>query len=379
MTSRERLLCVLNGGMPDAVPVSPFVQEEYLSYYFGKKNTSRLYDAAALCRELGFDLTARMYVNEIPYFLQRSFPNWEVENQTEVTGGNYIRTLTVKTPERTLKQVEGAQYNPLVLNGIHFATIEYLIKDSDDFEVFRKYCPRMEKQDADHIIESGREARKVIGDLGVACPWGMGGVYNLVSTYIDVQDMMVDALAEEEYYNEYMSFFSDLIISDYEVFVQSEFDGVGIQGNIANGDMMGADFFDAHVLPYEKRVIDVLRSGGKPTIYHNCGKAKFLYPCYPKLGITVWETVAEAPQGDSILKEAKEYFGDRLVLSGNFDQVHFLKEAAPEEVEKRAYEQMLTGKPGGHYIFACSDYLESGTPLENVKALIRGARAASAY
>lgn len=30
MTSRERLLCVLNGGIPDKVPVSPFIQEEYL-------------------------------------------------------------------------------------------------------------------------------------------------------------------------------------------------------------------------------------------------------------------------------------------------------------------------------------------------------------
>lgn len=379
MTSRERLLCVLNGGTPDEVPVSPFVQEEYLSYYFQKKNTSRLYDAVALRGELDFDLTARMYVNETPYFLQRSFLNWEVDNHTEVVDGNYIRTLTVKTPERTLKQVEGAPYNPLVLNGIHFATVEYLLKDADDFEVFRKYCPKLEKCDADRILDGGREARRVIGDLGVACPWGMGGVYNLVSNYMDVQDMMVDALTEEDYYQEYMNFFADLIVSDYEVLVQSEYDGVGVQGNIANGEMMSADFFDEHVLPYEKRVINVLREGGKPTIYHNCGKARQLYPCYPKLGITVWETVAEAPQGDSVLKDAKEFFGDRLVLSGNFDQVHFLKEAAPEEIEKRAYEQMMTGKQGGHYIFACSDYLENGTPLENVKALLRGARAAAKY
>ena len=50
----------------------------------------------------------------------------------------------------------------------------------------------------------------------------------------------------------------------------------------------------------------------KPTIYHNCGNAKVLYPEYKKLGITVWETVAEAPQGDSILAEAKEYIWRRI-------------------------------------------------------------------
>ena len=379
MTSRERLLCVLKGETPDMVPVSPFIQEEYLSYYFNKANTDRLYDAVALRKELDFDLVTRQYVNEIPYFLQRSFTNWEVERKLEVVNGNYIRTMTVTTPSRVLKQVEGAPYNEKMLNGIHFSTMEYLIKDSDDFEVFQKYCPKREQQDVDHILESGKAARKEIGDLGISCPWAMGGVYNLASTYINVQDMMVDALMDEDYYHDYMQFFADLVSSDHEIFIKSEFDCVGMQGNIANGGMMGSDYFEEQVLPYERQAIDVLRDGGKPIIYHNCGKAKSLYPAYKKLGITVWETISEAPQGDNVLAEAKEYFGDDLILFGNFDQVHFLKEASPEEVEKRAYDLMMTGKKGGHYIFACSDYLEIGTPLENVKALLRGARAASKY
>ena len=379
MNSRERLLCVLEGGTPDMVPVSPFIQEEYLSYYFNKKNTDRLFDAVALRKELDFDLVTRQYVNEIPYFLQRSFTNWEVENKVEVVNGNYIRTIKVKTPAKELLQVEGAPYNEKILNGIHFSTMEYLIKDQDDFEVFKKYCPRREKQDVEHILKSGEIAKKEIGDLGISCPWAMGGVYNLASTYINVQDMMVDALSEEDYYEDYMNFFADLVVSDHEIFVESQFDCVGMQGNIANGGMMGPDYFEEYVLPYERKAVDVLRQGKKPVIYHNCGKARVLYPAYKKLGITVWETLSEEPQGDNILAEAKEYFKDDLILFGNFDQVHFLKEASPKEVEKRAYDLMMTGKKGGHYIFACSDYLEIGTPLENVKALLRGARAASRY
>ena len=157
----------------------------------------------------------------------------------EIINGNYIRTMTVKTPVRTMKQMEGTPYNEKILNGIHFSTMEYLIKDSDDFEAFKKYCPKRGKQDVDHILESGKIAKKKIGDLGVSCPWAMGGVYNLASTYINVQDMMVDALMEEDYYQDYMSFFSDLVASDHEIFVESEFDCVGMQGNIANGGMDG--------------------------------------------------------------------------------------------------------------------------------------------
>lgn len=379
MTSRERLLCVLRGEIPDQVPVSPFVQEEYLSYYFNKKNTSRLYDAVQLAKELDFDLITRQYVNPIPYFLQRSEENWKVTIKEAKEGDNYVRRTTVETPDRVMEQVEAAPYNENILTGIHFSTVQYLLKDEDDFHAFKKYCPKHSKEDEEHILKQGEIAKAEIGDLGINCPWSIGGVYNLVSTYMDIQDMLCDALSEEEYYEEYMSFFTDMVVEEHEIYAKSAFDAVGLQGNIANGAIMGADFFDEFVLPYEKRAVDVLKRAGKPTIYHNCGKAKILYPEYKKLGITVWETVAPDPQGDSKLADAKEYFGDALILSGNFDQVHFLKEGTEEEIEKAAYDQMMVGKEGGHYIFACSDYMEVGTPLANVKAMLKGARAAASY
>lgn len=378
MTSRERLLCTLRGEIPDRIPVSPFVQEEYLSYYFDKPDTSRLYDAVELAKELGFDLMTRQYINAVPYWASRSFPNWTVEESKGRQGDNYVRTFTITTPEGMLKQVEAAEYNEKILSGIHLSTVEYLIKDEDDFNLFVKYCPKRESRDDEHILESGRIARQTVGDLGITCPWAMGGVYNFVSTYINVQDMLCDALTDEEYYSRYMNYFTDMIIEDYKVFARSEFDAIGIQGNIANGSIMSCDYFEKYVLPYERRALDVLIQAGKPTVYHNCGNAAGLYPAYKeKLGITVWETVAPKPQGDNDLAQAKAYFGDKLILSGNFDQVHFLKTATPEEVEKAAREQMRIGKQGGHYIFACSDYLEIGTPLENVKALLRGALAES--
>ena len=199
----------------------------------------------------------------------------------------------------------------------------------------------------------------------------------MAATYIDIQDMLCDALSDEEYYESYMNFFTDLIVEDNKIFAKSEFDAVGIQGNIANGAIMGNEFFEQYVLPYEHRALEPFLQAKKPTIYHNCGNAKVLYPSYKKLGITVWETVSPVPQGDNVLAEAKEYFGSDLILSGNFDQVRFLKNATLQEIEKAAYDQMMVGKKGGNYIFACSDYLEIGTPVENVKALLRGANAAA--
>lgn len=379
MTPRERLLCTLSGGIPDRVPVSPFVQEEYLSHYFNKKGCDRLLDAIPLAEALDFDLISRQYGTPVPYFLASDAPNWEVRNSTEIRDGNYYRTTVVKTPDRELRMMEGAPYQENILTGIHFSTMEYLIKNADDFETFRKYLPLPTAKDRDHILRSGSFARERMGQRGVTCPWSIGGVYNLASTYINVQEMLMDALTEEDYYAAYMGLFTDIVVTNYTFLAESEFDCVGIQGNIANGGIMGEEFYSAHVLPYERKALETLIQAGKPSIYHNCGYAKALYPCYKQLGITVWETVAPSPQGDNTLGEAKDYFGDSLVLSGNFDQVRFLKTASPAEVEAAAAEQMEIGKPGGHYIFAASDYLELGTPLDNVRALLRGARSRANY
>jgi uroporphyrinogen-III decarboxylase len=379
MTSRERLLCVLKGELPDEVPVSPFVQEEYLSWYFNKKDTDRLVDAVTLAEELDFDLITRQYLCASPYFMRLCATDWEVAVKNEIRQGNYYRVTRIETPGGELTQIEAAPYNEKILSGIHFSTLDYLIKSAEDFAIFKKYLPPMPDSEKKMIRDAGVFARKTIGSRGVTCPWAIGGVYNLASTYISVQEMMTDCLADEEYYREYMDLFTALTVESHGIFADSEFDCVGIQGNIANGSMLGEKLFNEFVLPYEKKALRVLEEAGKPAIYHNCGKARNLYPCYKTLGISVWETVSPPPQGDNDLREAKDFFGGDLILSGNLDQVHFLKTASIAEIEEEAGRIMETGKPGGHYIFAASDYLETGTPVENVKAMIRGARRRGKY
>ena len=60
MRSRERLLTTLRGQIADRVPVAPFVQEEYLAFYYPHKTKlDRVIDAVELANELDFDLMAK--------------------------------------------------------------------------------------------------------------------------------------------------------------------------------------------------------------------------------------------------------------------------------------------------------------------------------
>ena len=374
MNGRERLLSVLKREIPDRVPVSFFVQEEYLSWFYpDREKVTRVADAVDCAKYYGFDITTRDNQFTKPFWLKRSYPGWEIDEKTWVDNEVYYRQSSITTAEKVLTQVEVAPYDPRTIAGMHFHTKDWFIKTSDDFEVFRKYFPSECRESIEERHEKAWIEQKVIGTQGISCPWGVGGVYNQLSECRDMQEIMMDPYTEPEFYREMMEFFTEWIVRDYEVMGTTGYDALGIQGNIANGGLLGEDFFMEHIYPYEKRVVDAVREAGKYSIYHNCGYAKNLYPCYKMLGMDVWETVSPSPMGDNNLKEAKEYFGDSLILSGNLDQVDFLKKATPSEVRERVRETMEAGKAGGHYIFAASDFLERDTPEENIKAAVEAA------
>jgi len=380
MNGRERILTVLKGEIPDRVPIGLFVQEEYLAWFFPQKQkVDRVIDAVACASILGFDLLARDNSWATPHFLKKSFPNWEVQKQIKVDKDNLYRFIEITTPEGVLKQVEAAPYDRRTISGIHFSTMEYLIKKERDFEIFAKFVPRIDSETILEMRERASFSREIIGELGLSVPWGWGGVFNQAATYRDMQELLLDAYLNYEFYQAYLEKMTELIVESNIALADTDYQCIGIQGNIANSGIVGADFFDKYILPYEKKLVKAIQDTGTFTLYHNCGKARVLQKSYVKMGLDMWETVAPPPQGDNDLKEAKEEIGAFITLSGNLDQVHFLKKASLREIEDEVTRIMHIGKPKGRYIFAASDFLEKGTPLENVKKVIAVAKREGIY
>ena len=380
MTSRERLLITLRGEQADRVPVSPFVQDEYLAYYYPhKKSVDRVVDATALAKELGFDLMAKHRAFEQPHFLRRSYADWELRH-SEVHDKDMIRRrLEIVTPERTLMQEEVGPDSGVSTAGVHFMVVRTLLQDAADVEVFLKYLPSPDDQDRKWTKEIAADWRRVIGDCGVLAPWGFAGVFNFTAGLFGMENMYVLPYEDESRYNVLMDSVAESMRAHCALLAECEIDCIGIQGHMANGVTTGSDFFRKYVQPYEKRVIDAIHGAGKFSVYHNCGCARSLYANYRELGMTVWETVAEPPRADNDLSEAKAVMGDRVCLLGNLDQVDFLKKATPQEVAAKAREIVQVGKPGGRFIFSTSDFLEKNTPLENVIAMIEAAKDAGRY
>ena len=362
------------------MPVCPFVQDEYLSYFYPQKTTvDRVFDALELAKELDFDLIAKPRTFEVPHFLRKSFPNWKLQQDRQVRDGKIFVRKTIETPKKTLTQVQVGPDVGAASSGVHLSTHEYFLKTPEDIEVFIEFLPQIDPETIAEMSEVSTQWRKALGEGGIAAPWGWCGVFNGVSEYRNIELLVMDTFDMPDMYNALMEKLSEQMAIYNAHLAPTDVECVGIQGNIANGALFGSEFFDEHIESYEKKIIDAIHAQGTFTIYHNCGAARNLYPNYKRMAFSVWETVSQSPIGDNTLEDAKTYFGDAMCLLGNLDQVHFLKTASAEQVAEKARAIIQIGKPGGHYIFSTSDFLEKDTPLENVKAMIHAAKDAGSY
>jgi len=380
VTSRARILTVLKGGIPDRVPVVPFIQEDFLSWvYPERQKLDRVDTVVELARELAFDLIAKHNRFMTPSFLVRDHLNWRVRRETAREGDFQVTRVEIATPDRTLTQETVKPDAGVVTQGLMPAVRKHLLESPDDLASFVRWLPGPDRETIREMRETAAAWRLTIGDLGIGAPWGWAGVFNYASDLWGIENVLMAPYTDESLYHALMEKLAASMIAYNAPLVEGGADAIGIQGHIANARSVSPDYFMDYVYPYEKRLIDAIHSQGAFTVYHNCGCARAFYPCYRMLGMTVWETVAEEPQGDNDLAEAKRVMGDRVCLLGNLDQLRFLKVATPDEVAAKTRDIVRVGKPGGRYLFAASDFLEKGTPLDNVKAMLRAAEDAGVY
>ena len=380
MTPRERLLTTLRGQIPDRVPVSPFVQEEYLSFYYpGRAQLDRVIDATELAHALDFDLMAKHRALEPPHFFRHSYPNWELRRSESRAEGMVRRRREIITPSRTLVQEEAGPWTGAAASGVRLQVTRPLLQDSDDIASFLQYLPGLDDEDRRQMRATAEEWQRVIGDRGVLAPWGFAGVFNFCADLRGLDTFYMAPYEDEASYHALMDGVASAMCAYSAALGETAIDCIGIQGHMAGGATTGPDFFRRFVQPYEQRVINAIHAAGKFSVYHNCGCARRLYANYRELGMTVWETVSEPPRGDNRMADAKEALGDRICLLGNLEHVDFLKRATPEEVDAATREIVRAGKPGGRFIFSTSDYLEQNTPRENVLAMIAAAKDEGRY
>jgi uroporphyrinogen-III decarboxylase len=247
-----------------------------------------------------------------------------------------------------------------------YAMIEYPIKAEKDLELFEEFMPEPYQLDTSLITKTA----KLIGEDGITSPSCHGPFNILAYCYRRHDELFLDPLVNPDFYKRMMEFFLQRIMKYGKQWVDAGADLIDIGANMANGRAVSADFLLEHILPYENRLADFFQEKRIPVLYHNCGYAAEHLHIYDQLHHKLWGYLAPPPHGDVHLDDVLEKVPDDLILWGHVDQIDFLRQASPQQITDRVKYICQKMRPRGNYILGTTDYLETETPPENIRAFV---------
>jgi len=361
MTGRELLLNSFRNKPVRRRPVSPFIYGNFVKAFHKDLQVDLIQGTIDVYKHFGFEL---MHRNISVRCDESSLygPSWQVRVEKKQEGSNTLFTTIIKTPERTLTQFKRVQQ----LSAYHevSAIVEHFIKDKGDFEQFVKYQPSVPQLSFPEL----KRAKLLIKEQGITAPW-ISGVFNYLADHRKLEDLLMDALTDQGFYQEMADYFMDRLINQVQQVLDEGVDVLSYAGNVANGSIVGPRFFEEHIFCYEKQLIDLIQSAGTVVLYHNCGDARSMIDVYNHLGMEAYESIAEPPYGDNNLKETVSRFDENITLIGNVDQIDFLRKASPEQVRQKSLEILELTKHRPGFVLGTTDFLEDDTPHDNLFAL----------
>jgi uroporphyrinogen-III decarboxylase len=390
MNSRERMLKTIKGEKTDRVPVTLFIQDHgHFIHQLHPEIDPLDYEALTFKvidfqRKLGCDVFARMIFDLYhPINICLGGVNdgvetdsWKVETQVIEKDANHIKRSTITTPDGVLTQ---ELTRSLQNKGTYvYACTKKPITTEEELDIAMKYEPGMSAEYGEMVKEKIRRVKAYIGDDGILGTWVSGGPFNNASMVFEHDNLYMLFMSDPAFFEKLMKYTTERTLDYTKAFIDAGADVMLVGGNVAGG-FIGKDLYESFILPYEKRYIDFIQNTGTPAVYHNCGQIMNLIESYKKLEVQIVEPFSPVPLGDADLKKAKEIVNGDYVMIGGVDQVNVLKAGTVEEVIKVTKETMEHGKTGGKFIMQSVDFLEYGTPLENVEAFVKTALEHASY
>lgn len=393
-TPRERFLQVFRGEKPDRVPVTLFIHDHghFLSQMYPDLDpwdwAARQAKVVELQKQLGCDVFVRLahYVDQ-PGFMTRGELDtcqqsvcWQVKVEETRRDDTLIERATITTPDGTLTQERVT--NPVGPRTYVTTCTKPAVESRRDLEMIVRYEPPFPAGWAEQIKARVQTIKALVGDDGITGLWTSGGPFNYASRLIKLETLYTLFLTDYEFYEQLMAYALRRIQEFARLVAGAGADVFCVGGNVPGG-FLGRRTFDRYALPFEAACISAFQQGGTPAIYHNCGQIMGLIESYKALGVRIVEPFSPPPTlGDAQLDQAIDLIRGDYVIIGGVDQVNVLRNGSVDEVRRATEQTIRTGKRAeqrGRFILQSADFLEYGTPVENIEAFVSTARAHAAY
>ena len=378
MTSRERLLTVLAGKVPDCVPVAPDFSNMIPARLTGKPfwdlylfNDPPIWEAYIQCAKR-FDIDSLM-----DGYFPLTFPGERPQDPT------YERFIVRRDGERIV--VQGSRRG----NGrrVWDSTVAvYYVADppTERIPTEKLGLPpvpkRFEPLEGVKPVDTGpaglKRVMEMMGDQGLVGVWGGAGTLAL-----DLADGVFDYYDNPKKYEQLaekrVQTLERRMAGILALETRPDFICLGGSGSLV---FQTPEILRKLALPAVKRGVEIAHKAGIPTHVHSCGPEKELVKMMAEeTHLTVIDPLETPPMGDCDLAEVKRRYGDRLVLKGNLHTTDVMLKGTPEAVARASRKAIDDAAEGGRFILSTGDQCGRDTPDENLRVMIRTARTYGKY
>lgn len=380
MTSRERLLMVIRGEIPDCVPVAPDFSNMIPARLTGKPfwdlylyNDPPIWEAYIACAK-HFNIDSLMDA----YFPFR----WPGDPVEDVHA--WEKFIVYRDAERLVTQDSYLENGRRLWKDV---VDVYYVADPPTYWIKPDrinlpqtpvhFEPVTGIKPVDRGVGGLRRTKALLGDQGLVgvfittgCFTGSAeAIYHYFDHPEDLDRVKAARLAQVE------RRFADLVAMAPED--RPDFLCVGSSGTLV---FQSPDFFREHALPAPKRAIELAAGLGIPTHMHSCGSEKELVRIMvEETSLNIIDPLEIPPMGDCDLAELKRRYGSRIVLKGNLHTTDIMLRGRPQDVIAASRKAIDDAAGGGRFILSTGDQCGRDTPDANLHAMIETARTYGKY
>jgi uroporphyrinogen decarboxylase len=149
---------------------------------------------------------------------------------------------------------------------------------------------------------------------------------------------------------------------------------IGIGDDLADNKapFVSPEMFRAYLYPEFRRVVQGYKKLGFYVIKHSDGNLNPILDMIVDAGIDCLDPID--PLGSMDIGYIRKRYGDRIARKGNIDCVHVLVDGTPEEVEEEVRTCIKRGSPGGGHIISSSNSLHAGIDPDLYRVMLDTAR-----
>jgi uroporphyrinogen decarboxylase len=364
MTSKERMLTAIQGGIPDRLPVTTHhVQPYFLNKYMDGKSDYDFFEHFGL-DPIIWTVPLKPDESKAQYYapdhdgtgsLQSRriiTDNWKIESQ-EMPDPKY-KTVRYKivTPKGVLTTV-------LQANDYTAWVSEHLIKEKSDIELIAEFAttPKCDIEAVNAQADALGQKGLVRGHICCFDIFGQPGCWQDACCLVGTEKLVMATFDDAKWVHQLLSILQKIKKGFIQSLQGARYDILELGGGDASTTVISPKIFNDFVAPYDSELIEAAHNAGQRIVYHTCGGMMPILDDIAAMKPDAMETFTPPEMGGDVdLAQAKKRIGDKVCMIGGFNQVHYLQDCSPEKTKEQVHQCFEQAGANGGYILTPSDH-----------------------